>query len=260
MSVQLGAHWLAFLWSLKSGDQQKLQEAVQQAKGAGATVFELMPPLLNEMPAKETAAALKAGGITNAVMCHFYPNGAIGDPLGNDDQHDQASTAFSDVIDNVEELRKEDITIDLIVGPSCFVLGKDYEVVETTLRSRISKFYSQFTDRLRTMKIRVAIELLRDTEDKVIRTEDNASAILANLPADVYGLHFDTFHFRDRGYDIQPHLHHYLQHDFVRQTIFGLGYVESATQIARFVQPSVLQVVGQRLLRRNESFPQNLLL
>ncbi len=203
MSVRLGAHWLAFLWNLQPGDGGKLKEAVSQAREAGATVFEIMPPLLNAMPAEETAKALTEGGITDAVMCNFYPPGAgVGDPLAEGSEFDIAVAKFKEVIAYILELRKHGITIDLIVGPSCFLLGHDYDLPEDELRRRISKFYGELTTELCEARIRVAIELLRDIEDKVVRTVDNALAILAGLSADVFGFHFDTFHFRDRGYDI----------------------------------------------------------
>lgn len=202
MSIRLGAHWLAFLWNLVVGDGDNLRAVVAQAKAAGATVFELMPPLLNGMTAKETAQALKDGGITHAVMCHFYPEGALGDPLGLNDELQKAVTAFDAVITYMEELRAEGITIDLIVGPSCFVLAKEYGLPEDELRRRIGTFYAKFTSRLRLNRMKVAVELLRDVEDKVFATEENTEKTLATLPIDVFGLHLDTFHFRDREYDI----------------------------------------------------------
>lgn len=203
MSVRLGAHWLAFLWNIDAGNGKQLEEAVRKAKDAGATVFELMPPLLNGLTVAETAQALKDGGITDAVMCHFYPDGAgVGDPLAEGEEFDLAVTKFQEVIAYMVELRKQGITIDLIVGPSCFLLGHDYDLSEQELRKRISRFYAKLTNELKVAKIRTAIELLRDGEDKVVRTVDNALDILRSLPADVFGFHFDTFHFRDRGYNI----------------------------------------------------------
>ncbi|PIR53322.1 hypothetical protein COU76_01690 [Candidatus Peregrinibacteria bacterium CG10_big_fil_rev_8_21_14_0_10_49_10] len=203
MSVQAGAHWLAFLWSLQPGEGAKLTKAVRKAKRAGATVFEIMPPLLNGMPAEETAKALKNGGITHAVMCNFYPKGAgIGDPLAEGKEFDLAVKTFREVIAYILELRKHGITIDLIVGPSCFLLGHDYGLSKLELRNRAVQFYGQFTEELRQHGIRVAVELLRAVEDKVIESVTGALAILRMLPEDVFGFHFDTFHFRDRGHRI----------------------------------------------------------
>lgn len=209
---QLGGHWLAFLWSLEAGHGDQLKEAVQQAVSAGASVFELIFQALNAMTAKETAKAIKDGGMTNAIECVFFPPGEggasppCGDPLSDDDdEFGLAVMNFKQVCAFIFSLRKFGIEIDLIVGPSCFVLGKTYDLSEDELRSSIVRFYKEVAHDLRKMGIRVAIELLREEEDQVVCTVENAIAIVdalnAEIEGDRFGIHYDTFHFDCRGYN-----------------------------------------------------------
>lgn len=213
MRLNLGGHWLAFLWALIPGQGAQLTEAVKKARSAKASFFELIYHALNGMGPEETAKALKDGGMDKAVMCIFYPDGAdgaeppMGDPLSkNDVLFEKAVVTFREVINFIVALRTFGISIDHIVGPSCWVLGKKYDDAPTKdeLSRRIVRFYKALEDDLKNAKIHVSIELLRAEEDKVFETVEFAISVINVLNSylgKMFGFHFDTFHIDARGYD-----------------------------------------------------------
>ncbi len=208
MKHQLGGHWLAFLWA--TSQPEPLVEAVKKARGAGATVFELIYHVLNGLSAEQTAAALKEGGVNDAVMCVFFPPGdnaecPFGDPLSDDPQLVETAVAtFKKVIQFMVELQGHGINIDLIVGPSCFVLTKNYQVDWATRKERMMSFYTTLDDDLQNADIDVAVELLREEEDQVFETVEQWHDAVTTLNGELvscYGEHYDTFHMDQRGFD-----------------------------------------------------------
>lgn len=209
LSLQYGVHWLSFLWECTT--VQELERAVRISKGAGASRFELIYHILNKLSAEETAIALKKGGMDHALMCAFFPgdeNGGcpMGDPLSADDSvRKQAVDTFKQVLRFMAELRVHGICIDLIGGPSCYVLGKNYGQPLGALHDAITAFYQEVADDLRTFGVGVTIELLRKEEDAVIQGPENLAQLIDRLNADIpncrFGAHFDTFHIDQRGYN-----------------------------------------------------------
>ncbi|MBI3619322.1 sugar phosphate isomerase/epimerase [Candidatus Peregrinibacteria bacterium] len=212
MNIRLGGHWLAFLWTLVAGQGHLLTDAVAKAKSAGASVFELIFHALNQMSATETASALKAGGMSRAIMCIFFPPGKdnapppLGDPLSDEESpFQQAVTNFRQTFGFILELRTLGIEIDLIVGPSCWVLGKDYELSQDELNRRILRFYQTLEPDLKAAGVRVAIELLRAGEDRVVQNIDTTIQIVdmlnSKISGDLFGVHYDSFHFEERRFE-----------------------------------------------------------
>ena len=209
MRLCFGGHWLAFLWTVASGQGNLLKEAVAKAKSAKASVFELIYAL-NGMRASETAQALKDGGMNRAIICVFFPDGEkdaappMGDPLSdNDSLFQRAVDTFREALMFITQLQMVGIKIDLIVGPSCWVLGKEYNLPQEELNRRILRFYKALEQDLKTADVRVAIELLRGGEDHVIRKIDNAIDIIDALNSIVgsrFGFHYDSFHFDERQF------------------------------------------------------------
>lgn len=207
LELIFSVHWLTFMFVCKTIGP--LQGAVALSRKSGATCFELIYHALNHLNAKDTAYALKTGGINKAVMCIFFPAEGrneypMGDPLSEDATlFNQAVATYKQVLTFIVDLRKHGIHIDLIGGPSCWVLGKDYGVDDAELRARILRFFKVLEPDLRAAKVRVAIELLRVEEDRVMQTVQQARAILAllneQIPGKMFGLHYDTFHFNKRG-------------------------------------------------------------
>lgn len=209
MKLRLGGHWLAFLWTVTAGQGNLLKEAVAKAKSAKATVFELIYHVLNRMSASETAQALKDGGMNRAVMCVFFPDGEggaappMGDPLSEDNLlFQKAVSTFRQVLTFITELRTFGIEIDLIVGPSCWVLGKEYH--DTQPGRRILLFFKALEQAIKKTNVRVAIELLRAEEDRVVQNIDNAIDIIdmlnRGITGDRFGFHYDSFHLDERGF------------------------------------------------------------
>ncbi len=210
MVIRLGAHWLAFLWDIST--RGPLSDAVRKARSAGATVFELIYHALNGLSPSKTADSLKAGGITRAGMCVFFPDGQdgadppMGDPLSDDaKQRKLALKTFRRILGFMVALRTYGITINLLGGPSCWVLGKDYGWEWPTLRARIVRFYKELEVDLREAEVRIAIEFLRIEEDLVVQTAEHAAELIDELNTAIHGNMFgillDTFHVERRGYD-----------------------------------------------------------
>lgn len=209
LQLYFAVHWLSWLWECTKIAQ--LQRAVQLSKSAGATRFELIYHILNKLSAEETATALKKGGMTHAFMCAFFPSDGesgfpMGDPLSDDDDiRGQAVATFKQILSFMEELRGHGITIDLIGGPSCYVLGKNYGQPLAVLHDAIVSFYQEVADELRTLDIGVSIELLRKEEDQVIQGPENLAQLIDRLNGDIpgvrFGAHFDTFHIDQRQYN-----------------------------------------------------------
>lgn len=209
LHLYYAVHWLSWLWECTQVAQ--LQRAVQLSKNAGATRFELIYHILNKLSAEETATALKKGGMTHAFMCAFFPsdgNGGfpMGDPLSDDDSiRGQAVATFKQILSFMEELRRHDIAIDLIGGPSCYVLGQDYRLPLGLLHDKIVRFYQESADDLKRLKIGVSIELLRKEEDGVVQGPENLAQLIDRLNTDIpdcrFGAHLDTFHIDQREYN-----------------------------------------------------------
>lgn len=208
MKVKPSAHWLTFLWAVAADAKDQLESVAKLASGAGAIAFELIYHVLNGLSAKDTADALKKGGIKEAIMCMFYPDGdgadpPMGDPLSDDDGlFRKAIQTFRDVVAFVVALRAEGILIDLIVGPVCFVLGKDYNLPQETLRARIKKFFDAVEDALEEAGLRVGIEFLREVEDRVIGSMDELNLVLDEVDNKRVGAHVDTYHAQNRGQSV----------------------------------------------------------
>ncbi|MFH1444344.1 MAG: sugar phosphate isomerase/epimerase [Candidatus Peregrinibacteria bacterium] len=210
MVIRLGAHWLAFLWDVST--RGPLSDAVRKARSAGATVFELIYHALNGLSPSKTADSLKAGGITRAGECVFFPDGEdgaeppMGDPLSdNAKQRGLALKTFRRILGFMVALRAYGITINLLGGPSCWVLGKDYGLDWVELRRRILRFYKELEVDLRAAEVRIAIEFLRIEEDLVVQTPAHAAELVDALNTAIHGNMFgvllDTFHVAERGYD-----------------------------------------------------------
>lgn len=163
-----GFHWLAHLGVLNPGDGKKLTNAVRLAKNAGCNVFELVGPPMNNMSALETAQALKAGGITHAVYCRFFPeDGSLGNPAGEKGsfEADLAIRTFQSDLDFIRMLRHEGINVTVLDGPSCFQIGFDYtKIGKEEFLKRAIAFYRYFVYELRQLGLIVALEYLREGE------------------------------------------------------------------------------------------------
>lgn len=211
MQIRFAGHWLAFLWEVTEG--ARLTEAVRQAKSAGASVFELIHHALNHLSPMETVVALKEGGMERATMCIFYPDGAdgapppMGDPLGDGQDFDKAVETFRQTLTFMRGLQLKGIDINLVVGPSCWVLGKKYEGMRwPEKKNRILTFYGALKDQILAAKARVAVELLRDSEDCVLQSVDQWIDLIDGLNASTgtqsFGAHWDSVHMRWRKFDL----------------------------------------------------------
>lgn len=195
-----GVHWLAFLPAIgnTNDDQRALTDAVRKAREAGAELFELACYPINGLTARQTAEALKEGGITQASYCRFYPgDGSCGDPLGEQGLVNQALATFHQDLTFIETLRIEGITVKYMTGPSCFVLGKRYGPrVDTVTLAR--EFYDRFMTRISYLgDLIVVLEYLRPGEDCAVENLGNVERISEELPR--IGFHGDLFHMNERG-------------------------------------------------------------
>ncbi len=205
MTLQFVAHWLAFMWAVTK--KSELTAAVKKGRSAGATGFELIYHVLNGLSPSKTAAALKAGGMWQAFMCIFFPGDAsMGDPLGEGASYAKALATFRRVIAFIVRLRTHGIKIDMIVGPSCWALGRAYDMDWTEKKRRIIGFYTDLAPELQAAGIRVAIEHLRGGEDRVIESPVQWKELIEALNAAItgvqFGAHFDTHHMLERGYSL----------------------------------------------------------
>lgn len=216
MQTEFGGHWLAFLWKVTLISQ--LQEAVAKMKKAGANVAELVWHALNDLSPRDTATALKKGGINRAVQCVFFPDDPdgtppMGDPISDDSaQIKLAQENLLYTIDFITKLQGEGIEANMIVGPSCLVLGKANTLDWAERKKRIIEFYVGIGKELVGAKIKVAIEVLRPDEDKVIEGRTNWIDLIDSLNAkfaesfgvsaiSTFGAHFDTVHVAAHGWD-----------------------------------------------------------
>jgi sugar phosphate isomerase/epimerase len=215
-------HWLGGCWAVKN--VKTLADAVKNAHLAGARAFELIYHILNGLTAKETAQALKIGGIQHAAMCVFFPGeegkpAPMGDPLSkNDAEYQAAVDTFRQVCRFIVDLQWEGIKIDLIVGPSCLVLARNYGVDRAELHKRIVRFYRDVITYIKLAQSRVAIEMLRAEEDCVIEDPSNLFNIITMLNnflgCGIFGAHIDTFHCTERGINPTSVIRQLRQHTF----------------------------------------------
>ncbi|OGJ59777.1 hypothetical protein A2881_00715 [Candidatus Peribacteria bacterium RIFCSPHIGHO2_01_FULL_55_13] len=204
MRLKFAGHWLAFLWIVKTIGA--LKAAVQKAVEGKATSFELIYHALNKLVPKDTAQALKGGGVTHASMCVFFPTDeSMGDPLGDGEGYKQALKTFRRVLKFMVALRSYGITINKIVGPSCFVLAKDYGLDWSEKKRRILRFYGDLSDDLEAAGVDVAIEMLRRGENYVIEEVAGWITLIDDLNNAyggvefAFGAHLDTFHMDELG-------------------------------------------------------------
>ncbi len=208
MNRQFGAHWLAFLGALKSGEGNSLEEAVIQAAQEGCQLFELACHPVNDLSAIHTARALKNGGITNASYCRFFPgDGSCGDPLAAD--HGPAVRTIERDIAFIDNLRKNGINVEFMTGPAAYLLGADYglaaddEVGRDGLRSRAKQFLQVIAPKLEAAKITLCLEYLRPGEDFVLGSMQRCVELVQAVRSKAVRIHFDTFHALER--DELPH-------------------------------------------------------
>lgn len=198
-----GAHWLAFLGALQPGEGKKLEDAARTASDARCTLFELACKPINGMSAQETAGALRAGGISHAAYCRFFPGGAdgaapFGDPLG--DSCEEAMATIEADVRFIEDLRRCGIVVNDVTGPSVFLLGKRYPFGREEMRSRICRFVRSTAPLFTNAGLLQHIEYLRPGEDEdVIGSMTEAIALVDMLALPHVRIHADTFHMSERG-------------------------------------------------------------
>lgn len=192
---RFGAHWLAFLGGLSSGQGQQLEDAARIAAEEGCTLFELACNPINQMGAEETAKSLLAGGISEASYCRFYPDDSFGDPLGEGAAIEKAAETFFHDILFIQELRKHGLSVHFITGPSCFVLGKKYAFEDAERHRRLVRFASKQAELVRDAELTVCLEYLRPGEDNgAIGGVKNMVRLIDAVDSRSIRFHADTFH------------------------------------------------------------------
>ncbi|MEY2641299.1 MAG: Xylose isomerase-like barrel [Candidatus Parcubacteria bacterium] len=198
---QLGAHWLAFQGVLNPGQGNLLTDAVRIAHQAGATIFEIVGKPLNFMSAKEAADAVLLGGISEVSYCRFFPgDGSFGDPIG-----ECSPKAFAEVLKTFDEdfayiqaLQGAGLRVRHITGPSCFVLGRDYdEFCQEEIVTRAISFYDHILPQVGELNLQINIEYLRPEEDKALGGLEPVLLICRAL-GPRFRWHADTFHMYQR--------------------------------------------------------------
>lgn len=188
-------------------------------KSAGAVVIELAWQVLNQLSAKDTATALRGGGISRAIQCVFYPpddKGGLppmGDPISDDPQLVlRAQFELLKSVSFIQSLRRQNVHAEMIVGPSCLLLGVPNSLDWNQRKQRILAFYMGIGQQLVDANVKVAIELLRSEEDMVIETRERWIDLLDFLNAQfaekfgpaalaIFGAHYDTHHIQSRQWD-----------------------------------------------------------
>ena len=198
MGRAFGAHWLANLAVLQAGEGQKLKETVKIAADAGCTLFELACSPLNGLSAEEAAAAVLAGGIQEASYCRFFPGDeSCGDPLGvvNGGQLKKALKTFEADVEYVRALCQHGLVVKFITGPSCFVLAKEYPLLNGAARfDRMQCFVERQADLVKGLDITICLEYLRSSEDKAIGGYGQMQKLIDAVCREEIGYHADVFH------------------------------------------------------------------
>lgn len=202
-----GFHHLAELASLKPGDGAKLQVAARMATDAGCSLFELACAPVNGMDAKETADALKAGGITEASYCRFFPGGAdggsppFGDPLGSQTECAAAMSTLDMDLAFIEQLRQNGVNVRWMTGPCCFVLGQQNTLGEKVAMDRMVNFLRVVEPQFATARVTMCVEYLRPGEDHYITSVDRVCKLIDRVDSQFVQWHGDIFHMLQRGED-----------------------------------------------------------
>ena len=175
MGRAFGAHWLANLAVLQAGEGQKLKETVKIA-----------------------AAAVLAGVIQEASYCRFVPGDeSCGDPLGvvNGGQLKKALKTFEADVEYVRALCQHGLVVKFITGPSCFVLAKEYPLLNGAARfDRMQCFVERQADLVKGLDITICLEYLRSSEDKAIGGYGQMQKLIDAVCREEIGYHADVFH------------------------------------------------------------------
>ena len=200
--------------------RKQLEDAALHAMQASAKVFEIVCAPFCTLPPSFIAQTLTGYGIRHIAYCIVFTQddkgrATDGDPISHlPDEQALATQTFLKHLAYIRDLQACGMTVSWITGPSCFVLGREYNEATLwsggTTRTReqmdwaIARFYQQFIDDLASMGVKVCLEFLRPEEDR------GALSSLKNV-LDVIGIlggkngqfraHLDIFHALKRGMD-----------------------------------------------------------
>lgn len=192
-------HTLAF--DAGAATLEDLEAMAKRAVALGASGLELLFHPMPVHPAKDVASVFRKTGCTKASLCIFLPgDGSLGDPL-NPAAFPKGKAKTFELIQKgtryVQELRSAGIEIDVIDGPFCYLLGKqDYP--PGALKELVS--FMEFVSRYAGDEgVRLALELLQESEDGVIRRAKVLAQLIHEIDSPAFGGHLDTFHLVKNG-------------------------------------------------------------
>lgn len=191
-----GWHWLASAGITGASESKKLRDMAQAAVAAGYGMLELACHPVNGLSADDTANALLDAGLKIVSHCRFYPgDGSFGDPLGVSGSFDLAVETMDKDFAFIDALRGKGITVQYITGPSCFLLGHQYDLSPTDRRERIVRFFDEIGDDLISHQLTLALEYLQPDEDKgVIGGIDEMIHLLDRIGNSNIAWHGDVYH------------------------------------------------------------------
>lgn len=196
MKFKFGAHSL--MWMFKVQSRKKLLSAMKTVVKSGGTVFEI-PYAICLLSWEVVAEVAKEAGITEIVICHFWPydkKGAatLGDPLGSGEDIMRAQHTMEKIIDAALELRANGIIVRVIDGPLAFGLGKTYTEEIHELEEKMVVFLRFAGDRCKNAGLILAVEFLRPGEGTVIKGTVHMLRILMIVNNPSVMMHFDVHH------------------------------------------------------------------
>lgn len=196
MKFKFGGHSL--MWMFKIQSRKKLLRAMKTVVKSGGTVFEI-PYALCLLSWEVVAEVAKEAGITEVVICHFWPyddkgRAVFGDPLGSDDDVRRAHETLEKITDAALELRANGIIVRTIDGPIAFGLGKTYTEGLPELEKKMIAFLRIAGEMCKKVGLILAVEFLRPGEGTVINGTKHMVEILEAVNHPFVMMHFDVHH------------------------------------------------------------------
>ena len=192
---------------LDPGDGSRLQAAAQIAKNVPCNFFELCGPV-NNMNTAETAGALRGAQMLNVSYCRFFPethegaNLPFGDPVGNVQQCIQAKEVLTADVRFMQSLRRRGIRCGYIVGPNCFVLGKDCVLDAKIAFLRMREFLISVKTLLESSGITFCVKYLGSQEDRgFLGGIDRLIELVDAVDSIAVKCHLDTYSMLERDED-----------------------------------------------------------
>ena len=204
MKTILGAHSLSSMFTVKS--YVGLKAIMEATARRGGKLFEL-PYLLCRLKWQAVAKAARQAGITELALCHFWTinkdgSSVCGNPLGDLAEVERALGTLDDIISAARVLREGGLTVRFIDGPTWGGLGWDYTSLrESEKLPRMLSFLKRAGDKCAKADLILAVEHLRNHEDKVTGGTVRMVGRLAILNHPSVRMHFDMFHAIENGED-----------------------------------------------------------